>query len=98
MTGLQKQKCHIHLEREAAVRCPQCTKFYCRECVTEFERQFLCSFCLQEKTKTNTTVSSNRFLQTSRSAILFITVFILTMYFFYSLMSYFATLEALFHQ
>jgi hypothetical protein len=32
--------------REAVARCPECTRFYCRECVTEHEDRLLCATCL----------------------------------------------------
>jgi hypothetical protein len=41
------QKCTIHRDREAVVRCPGCSGYFCRECVTEHEGKFLCSSCLQ---------------------------------------------------
>jgi len=43
------QRCSIHRDREAVVRCPGCTGYFCRECVTEHEGKFLCSSCLQTK-------------------------------------------------
>ena len=39
---LTRQRCVIHLDREAAARCPSCGRFYCRECVTEHEGRLLC--------------------------------------------------------
>jgi hypothetical protein len=41
------QRCSIHRDREAVVRCPGCAGYFCRECVTEHEGKFLCSSCLQ---------------------------------------------------
>ena len=32
--------------REAAVRCPSCQRFFCRECATEHEGRLLCAQCL----------------------------------------------------
>jgi hypothetical protein len=46
---LSLQRCLIHPDREAAVRCPGCSNYFCRECVTEHEGRFLCSNCLQRK-------------------------------------------------
>jgi hypothetical protein len=43
---LGAQRCHNHRSREAAARCPQCGRFFCRECVTEHEDRVLCSGCL----------------------------------------------------
>jgi hypothetical protein len=40
------QRCSMHLEREAAVRCPGCNRFYCRECVTEHENRMMCAHCV----------------------------------------------------
>ena len=48
MSSLTRQRCWIHLEREAAARCPQCANFYCRECVTEHEGRLVCAGCLRD--------------------------------------------------
>lgn len=45
---LTRQRCWVHLEREAAARCPVCTHFYCRECVTEHEGRVICAPCLRK--------------------------------------------------
>ena len=45
---LTRQRCTIHLEREAAARCPSCERFFCRECVTEHDGRLLCALCLRE--------------------------------------------------
>ena len=46
MSRLIGQRCSIHPEREAAVRCPGCSRFYCRECVTEHRGRMMCSHCV----------------------------------------------------
>jgi hypothetical protein len=46
---LTLQRCSIHADREAIVRCPACGDYFCRECVTEHEGKFLCSNCLQKR-------------------------------------------------
>ena len=38
MSNLIHQRCSNHPGREAAVRCPECGRFFCRECVTEHLR------------------------------------------------------------
>ena len=54
---LASARCFKHLSREAVARCPECSKFYCRECVTEHEGRMMCRSCLDallqedEKTK-----------------------------------------------
>lgn len=43
---LALQRCWNHSEREAVARCPECTRFYCRECVVEHADRVICSNCL----------------------------------------------------
>jgi len=44
--GLASQRCFNHPEREAAALCPECGRYFCRECVTEHEDRVLCASCL----------------------------------------------------
>ena len=46
MSTLAHQRCRNHEFREAAVRCPECRQFFCRECVVEFDDRMLCSTCV----------------------------------------------------
>jgi hypothetical protein len=46
MPSLTQQRCHNHLTREAAGRCPECGRTYCRECLTEHEDRVVCAICL----------------------------------------------------
>lgn len=48
MSTLTKQRCRLHGHREAVARCPQCEKFFCRECVTEHDGRVICQPCLTE--------------------------------------------------
>jgi hypothetical protein len=41
-----QQHCWNHEAREAACRCPACSRSYCRECVSEHEGRLLCAACL----------------------------------------------------
>ncbi len=45
---LAARRCLLHVDREAAVRCPVCHEFFCRECVTEHDSRFVCASCLRE--------------------------------------------------
>jgi hypothetical protein len=47
MPELVHQRCHHHSLREAVARCPECARFFCRECVTEHEERVLCASCLK---------------------------------------------------
>jgi hypothetical protein len=45
---LAHQRCFNHATREAAACCPECHRFYCRECITEHEDRLLCASCLKK--------------------------------------------------
>ena len=53
MNGISRKRCFNHPTREAAARCPECGRFYCRECVTEHDDRVLCSACLTRLTETD---------------------------------------------
>jgi hypothetical protein len=44
--NLLDQRCLNHSLREAAVQCPSCKRFFCRECVTEHEDRMICVSCV----------------------------------------------------
>ncbi|MDD2710687.1 MAG: rhomboid family protein [Verrucomicrobiae bacterium] len=44
--SLVRQRCFTHGNREAAARCPECRRFFCRECVTEHDDRVICAACL----------------------------------------------------
>ncbi|MFN7922046.1 MAG: hypothetical protein U0Q16_18225 [Bryobacteraceae bacterium] len=46
MTALVHQRCFHHVSREAVSRCPECRRFFCRECVVDHDGRLLCSGCL----------------------------------------------------
>ena len=48
MTRLLHQTCFNHATREAVARCPGCSRFYCRECVTEHDGRVMCAACLKK--------------------------------------------------
>lgn len=48
MQNLAQQRCFNHAEREAVARCPECGRFFCRECVTEHDGRALCAACLKK--------------------------------------------------
>ena len=50
MEELLHQRCFNHLLREAVARCPECHRYFCRECVTEHEDKVLCAACLGIRT------------------------------------------------
>jgi len=46
MPQLVHERCANHPSREAAARCPECRRFYCRECVTEHQGRMMCTVCV----------------------------------------------------
>lgn len=51
MNNLDRLRCFNHPEREAVARCPECGRFFCRECITEHEDRVLCAQCLARQLK-----------------------------------------------
>src|SRR6266487_2083681 len=51
MHNLAQQRCFNHAAREAAARCPECKRFFCRECITEHEDRVVCAACLKKLAK-----------------------------------------------
>lgn len=51
MNDLIHQRCFNHKFREAVARCPECSRYFCRECITEHEDRVLCAACLAKTTK-----------------------------------------------
>lgn len=41
-------RCFNHAGREAVARCPRCSRYFCRECVTEHDDQLICAACLAQ--------------------------------------------------
>jgi hypothetical protein len=50
MMEITRQRCFNHLGREAVARCPECERFFCRECITEHEDRVVCAACLKTMT------------------------------------------------
>ena len=44
--SLLQRRCDHHPQREASARCPECGRFFCRECITEHDDRVLCASCL----------------------------------------------------
>ncbi|ACL02673.1 rhomboid family protein [Desulfatibacillum aliphaticivorans] len=47
MQSISQERCLLHEDREAAARCPECQRYFCRECITEHEGRVICSRCLE---------------------------------------------------
>ncbi|KAF0178356.1 MAG: rhomboid family protein [Limisphaerales bacterium] len=49
MADLTQHRCLNHTAREAVARCPSCTQFFCRECITEHDGVIICAGCLRKQ-------------------------------------------------
>ena len=49
---LAAQRCVHHGDREAVARCPECRRYFCRECITEHEEKIVCATCLAALSRT----------------------------------------------
>lgn len=79
---ISRQRCFRHGDREAAARCPECGRFFCRECITEHEDRVLCVACLESRTARDA-VSSQRFSGFKRIAQGAAGVFLTWLFFYY---------------
>ena len=68
--------------REAVACCPDCSRFFCRECITEHEDKVLCAACLR-KVLEPARQSSDRFRWIFRLAHFFLGILILYIFFYY---------------
>lgn len=50
LATLRQRRCVNHPQREASARCPECGRFFCRECITEHDDRVLCASCLAKLT------------------------------------------------
>ncbi len=65
MSSLARQRCYNHSQREAAARCPVCSGYFCRECVTEHDDRVICATCIK-KTAAAGLVRRSRLLAVGR--------------------------------
>ena len=81
MPRLLDQRCFNHSLREAAARCPECGRFFCRECVTEHDDRVICASCLRKLAQPPFTQRSG-FLAVSRAAQVFAGLFLVWLVFY----------------
>ena len=67
---LARQRCWAHPQREAVSRCPECRRFYCRECVTEHDGRLLCVQCLSARTAVQAAPAGTRWAVWAAVAVL----------------------------
>lgn len=96
MEAISSSKCFHHPFREAAARCPECRRFFCRECITEHEDRILCAQCLAKKSEKKKTHGRSRIFL-ARSFHGFLGIWI-TMFFFYYLAKMLLSFSDEFHE
>lgn len=79
--ALIHRRCVYHSRREAAARCPQCGRYFCRECVTEHRGRLLCVNCLKTVSAQGETRRQRR-RRWMRGAQLFMGIVLLWLIFF----------------
>ncbi|MCP4625118.1 MAG: rhomboid family protein [bacterium] len=82
MPDITHQRCHNHMQREAVARCPECARFFCRECITEHEDIVICAACLRNQVKPSGN-STDRFGGLLRLGHFFLGFLILYILFYY---------------
>lgn len=95
MPGLSHQRCFQHSTREAVARCPECRRFFCRECVTEHDDRLLCATCLKQNARVPLTQRSS-FVRAVRLAQVMFGLLI-TVVFFYVLGRQLLSIPSSFH-
>jgi hypothetical protein len=65
MSVLALQRCLHHADREAIARCPECTRYFCRECITEHDDRVICANCLAKLARPKEEPKSRRKLRLS---------------------------------
>jgi hypothetical protein len=75
-------RCFNHANREASARCPECRKYFCKECTTEHQLRILCASCLKRLTKKRAS-TSGVFAYITRTFIALFATFVI--YFFFVL-------------
>jgi hypothetical protein len=96
MRTLANQRCFNHDAREAAARCPECVRYYCRECVTEHEGKVLCASCLRQRL--NPRSASSGVLRTLTQALQWLLGLVLVWFFFFFIGESLAQLPDAFHE
>ena len=80
--ALERTRCFNHAGREAAARCPECRRFFCRESVTEHEGRVLCVNCLAESAEADAPERGNPLAAIGLGAQTLISLVVLWMFFF----------------
>jgi hypothetical protein len=93
--NLSLQRCFNHSLREAAVRCPECRRFFCKECVAEHDDRVICAACLRKITASGT--SKNRAISAVIRSVPVIFGILIAWFFFFTIGETLLRLPSSFH-
>lgn len=96
MPQLTQSRCFQHISREAVARCPECERFYCRECVTEHDGRMICRPCLDNLLETDSDQGSG-LLKAARSWLLAGVGYAIAVYVFYQIGQMLLSIPSQFH-
>ncbi len=94
--SLASKRCFNHPDREVAILCPECGRFYCRECTSEYQDRFLCKICLDALLTGPVKVRSS-FFSRLKPVLGLISGFLLTLFIFYVFAQVLYTMPSYFH-
>lgn len=83
MQELRFKRCRNHQQREAVARCPECSRFFCRECITEHADRVLCTACLNRLLEVSASPRTGGFRGLVPIMQILLGGFVLWMFFFY---------------
>jgi len=63
--NLHRAECLNHIGREAVARCPSCSQYFCRECITEYNGRMLCNPCYTARTQVQEKPARDWFILTT---------------------------------
>ncbi|HXT10818.1 MAG TPA: rhomboid family protein [Candidatus Angelobacter sp.] len=95
MQNLLQQRCFNHASREAVARCPECSRFFCRECITEHDDRAVCSACLKKLVQPP--IARRRLLKVFRGA-QFLAALLIAWFFFFAIGESLLRIPASFHE
>ncbi len=96
MPDVSRQRCYNHGGREAVAICPDCNRFFCRECITEHDDRVLCSVCLKNKMSAFEN-KKNRF-EIVKSSFMFLGSVLFLWFTFYTLGKFLLKIPSSFHE
>ena len=95
MSTLTTIRCYHHSQREAVARCPECARYFCRECISDLQGKALCAQCLSLVTARDAHTKSS--LWVSLRIVLALSGVTLAWLLFYTLGTFLMKIPAEFH-